>query len=621
MINKILKLYRPSPASKRHVLPYTRKGILLLTVILTSTAVGCSNTAADGSNTAADGSNNSANKTSGDTEHAVESTVTLTKGKYSDEKLDASWDATDAITLTFDNNTISSNEDAAKDDSVQIEQNTATITSSGTYILTGILNDGQIVVDIPEKDSVKLVFNNVTLSSSTSAPVYVKSGNTVITLADNTDNCVSDAADYIYEDIDEDEPNAAIFAKDDLTFNGTGTLTVTGNYNHAIQCKDALKFVSGTYNITSAGDSIVGKDSVSIQNGNYTIESGDDGIKSTNTDETDKGYIIIDNGTFQITAANDGIQAETLLLINDGEFHIQTGEGSANVVQKTDRMGGEHMPNGKAPYDDSKPKRNAPDRGNMSSATDTESSKALKSYVELAVKNGTFSIDSCDDALHSNQNITIDGGIFTITSGDDGIHADASLTINDVSLNILQSYEGLEAFDITINNGELHVTASDDGINAAGDNNSASLTINGGILYVNSEGDGLDANGSILITGGTSVIHGPSGNGDGTLDYVSGCRITGGTLFAAGSSGMIQYPDKSSTQPVIVQTLQHTIEAGTTITVKNSSGTVISEIETEKNIQWYCISSPEFVPGDSYTVCIGDDKTDIVLDSIITEIQ
>ncbi|MGF0032302.1 carbohydrate-binding domain-containing protein [Bariatricus sp. SGI.154] len=710
-----------------------KKLILTSVILLTLSLMGCSNNTSDRNNIASD-------NTSDATNHATKSTVTLTEGKYSEEKLDASWDEASSSTLTFDNNTISSD-----DTNIQIEENTATITQTGTYILTGTLTDGQIIVDAPDKSTVKLVLNNAILSSSTSSPIYIKSGDTIITLADDTDNSVSDATEYVYDSDAEDEPDAAIFAKDDLTFNGTGNLTVTGNYNHAIQSKDALKFVSGTYSITSAGDGVVGKDSVSIKDGNYTIEAGEDGIKSTNIDETDKGYVIIENGDFQITAANDGIQAETLLLINDGEFNIQTGGGSSNAASKNDMRGGGQimekspngggMPQGEAPDDgnlpqreipddselpeggisvdsnlpegadpgnnnmpegtatvDNMPKGKAPDGGkaprdqdfsgkdmpqgdvpdnadtnkdNIAEGTDdsteSDSTKALKSYVELTIKDGIYSIDSCDDALQSNQNVTIDGGTFSITSGDDGIHADALLTINDGSIDIQQSYEGIEGFDIVIDDGNINIIASDDGINAAGDDDSASnpeddttsdtetterpentgnkdfkngmhggmagedqgaaLTINGGTLCVNAEGDGLDANGSILITGGTSIIHGPSNSGNGTLDYVAGCQITGGTLLAVGSSGMAQNPDESSTQPVIVQNIQSTIEAGTTIAVRDSDGTVIADILTEKNIQWYAISSPELQQGDSYTICIGDDETTITLDSIITQIQ
>lgn len=619
-----------------------RKALFIFLLSLTVIATGCSQTGTSDNTTTSETTDNTAS----DTGHATQSTVTLTEGKYSDEKLDDSWSKDTAGTLTLNKDSITSD-----DKTVQIDKTTATITKAGTYILTGTLTDGQIIVDAENKGDVKLVLNDADINCSSSAPIYIKSGNTVITLADGTENSVSDGEEYIYEKEDDDEPNAAIFAKDDLTFNGSGSLIVTGNYNHAIQSKDDLKFVAGTFDITSVGDGIVGKDSISVKDGIFTITSAGDGIKSTNIEETDKGYIMIDGGTFQIQSENDAMQAETLLRVNDGTFDILTNGTGQNMTQNSD------------------------------------SAKALKSYVELTVAGGKFTINSCDDVLHSNQNVTIENGTFTITSSDDGIHAEDTLTINNGSIDIVQSYEGLEGFDIVINDGEINVVSSDDGVNAAGgsddgsnptggnddpagrdngmtrpdgnmgdrggdmgcsgsdigghgggmdnrgggmgdrgggmagEDQGASLTINGGTLYVNAEGDGLDANGDILISGGNITVHGPVNGGNGTLDYASECQITGGTFFAVGSIGMMQNPSESSIQLVITQTMKQPVPAGTSITLKNSSGTTIAEVTTEKNVQWYAISTPELKEGETNTICIGDEESSVTLNDTITQIQ
>ena len=619
-----------------------RKALFIFLLSLTVIATGCSQTGTSDNTTTSETTDNTAS----DTGHATQSTVTLNEGKYSDEKLDDSWSKDTAGTLTLNKDSITSD-----DKTVQIDKTTATITKAGTYILTGTLTDGQIIVDAENKGDVKLVLNDADINCSSSAPIYIKSGNTVITLADGTENSVSDGEEYIYEKEDDDEPNAAIFAKDDLTFNGSGSLIVTGNYNHAIQSKDDLKFVAGTFDITSVGDGIVGKDSISVKDGIFTITSAGDGIKSTNIEETDKGYIMIDGGTFQIQSENDAMQAETLLRVNDGTFDILTNGTGQNMTQNSD------------------------------------SAKALKSYVELTVAGGKFTINSCDDVLHSNQNVTIENGTFTITSSDDGIHAEDTLTINNGSIDIVQSYEGLEGFDIVINDGEINVVSSDDGVNAAGgsddgsnptggnddpagrdngmtrpdgnmgdrggdmgcsgsdigghgggmdnrgggmgdrgggmagEDQGASLTINGGTLYVNAEGDGLDANGDILISGGNITVHGPVNGGNGTLDYASECQITGGTFFAVGSIGMMQNPSESSIQLVITQTMKQPVPAGTSITLKNSSGTTIAEVTTEKNVQWYAISTPELKEGETYTICIGDEESSVTLNDTITQIQ
>lgn len=320
----------------------------------------------------------------------------MTEGKYSDEKLDESWSEDTAGTLTLNKDSITSD-----DKTVQIDKTTATITEAGTYILTGTLTDGQTIVDAENKGDVKLVLNDADINCSSSAPIYIKSGNTVITLADGTENSVSDGEEYIYEKEDDDEPNAAIFAKDDLTFNGSGSLTVTGNYNHAIQSKDDLKFVAGTFDITSVGDGIVGKDSISVKDGIFTITSAGDGIKSTNIEETDKGYIMIDGGTFQIQSENDAMQAETLLRVNDGTFDILTNGTGQNMTQNSD------------------------------------SAKALKSYVELTVAGGSDMGDRGGGMAGEDQgaSLTINGGTLYVNAEGDGLDAEPKRKLYPVSHN------------------------------------------------------------------------------------------------------------------------------------------------------------------------------------------
>lgn len=665
------------------------------------------------------------------TNHAVKSTVTLTEGKYSEEKLDATWDEKTAAKLKLDGTSISADSEA-----VEVKDNVATITAEGEYVISGELENGQIIVDVPNKGNVQLVLNGAEITCNSSAPIWIKEGNTVITLAEGTENTVTDGSEYVLEE-GEDEPNGTIFAKDDLTFNGTGTLMVNGNYNHAIQSKDDLKFVTGTYVVTSVGDGIVGKDSVSVKNGNFKIETGGDGIKATNIEETDKGYILIENGYFGITSAGDAVQAETLLRVNDGEFEIVTGGGSGNAVQTGEAMGdmrgfggcggrmqensvmpdgsevpqdGEMPQRGQMPENGEMPERGEiPDRSQMpengevaadgqmmgngevptggsagntempsdtadsSDTTETDSMKALKSYVDLIVAGGEFTIDSCDDVLHSNQNVKVEDGTFTITAGDDGAHAEDTLDISGGTIEIQKSYEGLEGFDIVISGGDIKVTASDDGVNAAGDDDSAvspeddasesedtadtavdqvstgtdqnvpqrmktgmrggmgggmagedqgaALTVSGGRLYVNAEGDGLDANGDISISGGTVTVHGPSNSGNGTLDYASQCKIIGGTFLGVGSVGMSMNPSEDSTQPIIVQNMSSSVESGTTISVKDASGSVIAEVQTEKAVQWYTISSSQMKIGETYTVCVGDEETEVTLDATLTQVQ
>lgn len=721
------------------------KKVVVLLAVATLGIAGCGK----GNDTAGTKSTSTETVTLSSSGHATVSTVNLTEGKYSEEKLNASWNEKSAVKITLNGDSVT-----ADDKNVEVDGSKVTITGAGTYVLSGTISDGQIVVDSDDKDSVRLVLNGAEITCSNSSAIWVKAGDTIITLADGTENTLTDGAEYT-TDSEDDEPKAAVYAKDDLTFNGSGSLTVNGNYKNGIQCKDALKFVSGTYTITAANNGLVGKDSVSIKDGTYTITSGGDGIKSTNTDETDKGYVIIDGGTFTITAEGDGIQAETLLRVNDGDFTITTGGGSENAVQKNGMGGGgpiggggqmpengsgrpedgrapgnqeaessdgqsanadaaasdsnssagstdtntppekKDLPQGNGGQPGEPPQNNTdnsnsdsngsadgsdtsdsdtsgnqmqpggtpPDMNQQSSEEeDTTSTKGLKSYVELVATGGTFNIDSCDDALHSDNSVEVTDGTYTINTGDDGIHADKTLNISGGTIDIQQCSEGIEGFDIVINDGDIRVTASDDAINAAGESSTdnsdttadsetnkeqtdnsvsdsgngqqtgqmggqmeaedqgATLTINGGSLYVNANGDGLDANGDILITGGNLTLHGPADGGNGTLDYASECKITGGTFAAVGSNGMIQNPSEDSEQPVICQSLDSQVESGTVIAVKDEDGNVITEIKTEKNVQWYAFSSSKLKVGKSYTICIGDQETEVILESNYTEL-
>lgn len=657
-----------------------RKKAVIGLIILAVMASGCSRTERTESTAEA-----STEQEASESSHATFNTVTLTEGKYSEEDLDSTYDENSAGKITF-----SADGAVSEGSGIVADGSDVTISAEGTYIVTGETQDGSLTVDLKNDGEVKIILNNASLTCTDGAVIQGVNGKVTVTLAENSVNYITDGETY--ENVDADnEPSAAIFCKDDLTFNGTGSLEVNANYNNAIQSKDDLKFISGTYTINAKDCGLVGKDSVTARDGSYKITSGKDGIRATNVKESDKGYIIVDGGSFSIDAAEDAVQAETLLLVNDGDFTVTSGGGSENAVAQQGNMGemrgmgggkmengtrpnrqemqeGEmtegEAPEGMTPSDaqntnsGSTPPENAekPDKGTRSEEggeeqnttaqeeESTVSTKALKSYVDIQLNGGNFTIDACDDAVHSNGTVTVNGGTFTIQTGDDGIHADESLTINNGTIQIDQSYEGLESLDIAINNGNISIMASDDGISAAGDNDTAAnpeaedeqgfrktgmgmeesqgavLTINGGSLTVNASGDGLDANGSIIMTDGTVTVQGPTNGGDGTFDYVDGFQISGGTLLAVGSQGMVQAPDKESSQPVIVWSEDAVLAAGTEIAVTDSAGETVMKMTTVKEAQWVCLSDPELEKGETYTVTAGEIKKTVTLNDMINSI-
>lgn len=226
-------------------------------------------------------------------------------------------DTATAITLSDDASSCDSS-------SVTISNNTITITDEGTYLLTGSLSDGQVIVDADDK-KVQLVLDSVNINCDTSAALYVKAADKVfVTLASDSENSLSNTSDFVA--IDDNNIDAVIFSKDDLTLNGSGTLTVTAKYGHGIVSKDDLVITSGTYQITAAKHALSGKDSVRIADGVLTLDAGTDGIHSENTDNDAKGFIYIANGDISITADSDGFDAEETLQLDGGNIEVAAGD-------------------------------------------------------------------------------------------------------------------------------------------------------------------------------------------------------------------------------------------------------------------------------------------------------
>jgi len=534
----------------------------------------------------------------------VQITAEQSSGDYSDVDLDSSYDAETSADIVLDGDSIQTNADG-----VSVDGSTATITAAGTYILSGLLNDGQINVDAGDSDEVQLVLNGVDITCQTNAPINVLNADKVIiTLADSTQNIVTDGDSYVYEDSATDEPNAAIFSKDDLTINGTGSLTVNANYNNGITSKDDLVVVEGTIVVTAVNDALRGRDSVTVQNGAFTLTAGGDGIQSNNDEDAEQGYIVIDGGSFTINAANDGIQAETSLVINSGTFDITTGGGSANAEQRVSQDFGGPMQ-----------QQNIDTTETSEEDEASDSSKGIKSGTLVTVTGGEFNMDCADDSIHSNGDIVLSGGDFTIATGDDGLHADNTATVNAGSINITNSFEGIEGSIVNIEGGDINIIASDDGINAAGgtdgDNGlfgqdsfsgngslSYSINISGGNVDMVAGDDGFDSNGDINISAGDIVSLINSSNDNGALDYDGTLTVTGGNI-CYGGTGTGMGPSDNSTQSYVY--VSGSITKGTEVTVQQN-GQIIASFTLSIDCSSLAISTPDIVNGQSYDIYGGD---------------
>lgn len=487
-----------------------------------------------------------------------------------------------------------------------VSESCVTITEEGTYVLSGTLSDGQIVVNASKDADVRLVLNNVNITCTTSAPIFVSQADKVIiSLPDGTTSTVTDQNPS--QDEEGKDITAVIYSKESLTINGSGTLNINANNNDGITSKDTLKITGGTINIKSVDDGLTGKDRVLIRDGIINIECDGDGVKSTNTD-TDTGYFYMEGGTLTINAGNDGVQAETSILIVGGTIDIVTGGGSANAsTQSNNNMGGM----GGFPMN--------PD--STDSSDESDSLKGLKAEYYIDIVDGAITIDTEDDSIHSNSTIRITGGTITAASGDDGVHADTLLDISGGTINVTKSFEGLEAQKVTISSGDISVVSSDDGINAGGgtdsmsgrptqDNFSSStscaIEISGGTIMVNASGDGIDSNGTLTISGGTVIVSGPADSSNAAFDTEGSFTINGGNVLGLGYSGMLVTPSSSSAQNSITLTLGSSYSADSKVTIKDESGNTLAEYTSSKSFNAIQYSSSHITLNSSYSFYIND---------------
>jgi len=390
---------------------------------------------------------------------------------------------------------------------ITLDGESVTISEAGTYILTGTIEDGQIIIDADDEDTVRLVLNGVDITCETSAAIYVKNAEKVIiTLASGTTNTLSTTGEF--EADGDTNVDAVIFSKEDLTLNGEGTLVISSTGN-GITSKDNLVITSGTYEIDAGKHGLEGKDSVAISSGTFTITCVKDGIHSDNEDDEELGNILIEGGTFTITAQDDGIS------------------GSGDVV--------------------------------------------------------------------------IDGGTIDVTT----------------------SYEGIEGHTLTINDGDISIYATDDGLNAAGPSggdtmmadDTAWIIINGGTIDIEAYGDGIDSNGDLTINGGYITVSGPESAADGSIDYEGEGTITGGTLIAAGSSGMAVNMSTATQGSILVSFDEQ--EEGTEIIVYDESGNVVLSFTPKTSYSCVVVSSPDLTIGSTYTIVAGDSEADVSLDEYV----
>ena len=566
---------------------------LVITGALTmSFATGCSKATTDSS---ASGSSATATTSDADaTSNGSVSTVSFTKSDmFTDRDSDPSYNEEAATTITFskpdtssssDSVTISDSSTASNDaadsdtnDTTDSSCTTVTISEAGTYILTGSASNAQVIIDADTETKIQLVLDDLTLSCKSSAPIYVRKADKVfITLADGSSNTLATTGEFVA--IDDNNIDAVIFSKDDLTLNGSGSLTINSPYGHGIVSKDDLVVTGGTYTMTCAKHGLSGKDSVRILDGTFDLTVTKDGIHASNDDDENLGYIYIAGGTFTINSDDDGMHADSTLYIEDGTIDIQKSyeglegqtitilDGDIDIVSSDD---GINAANGSGSNDSTDDKQSKDGPGNPPSGDNQMPGNPPSGDNQMP--GNPPSGDSFDPSDNSNNNTDQPQG---------------------------NTPSGMGGFDMDADE-------------------SCVLTINGGTITINAGGDGIDSNGYFYMNGGTVYVEGPESNGNSALDYGISATITGGYFLSTGYSGMAQSFSSDSTQCSYMLTLSSNTSGTTTVTLTDADGKVLLSHETSKSYNSIIVSCPELEVGSTYTLTAGDTSQSITPTSTV----
>ena len=554
---------------------------------------------------------------------------------FTERDLDVGYDESSAvkINLADDSTTVTVGDDTEADASetdetkaassgVSISGNIITISKEGTYVLSGALSEGQIVVDA-DSAKVQLVLDNADITCASSAAIYVKNADkTFITLAEGSENILMNTAEY--EAIDDNNIDAVIFSKDDLTLNGKGTLTINSEYGHGIVSKDDLKLVSGTCNITAKKHALSGKDSVRIAAGTYNLTSGKDGIHSENADDDEKGFVYIASGDFTIESTGDGIDASYVVQIDDGDFDITAGGGAENATKTHNDMPGGgpgsdmgggapsgeapsgdkpsgEAPSGEAPsgsgsngdsagsdsgkqtgqtppdkpdgdsFDGRRPDEKASDNaGSQTSQTPPGKPGKDTSDGQQSDKNSQ-SKDAADSTTASGASSDTDSEATSGTSPDTdststkGIKSDGALYVNGGTFTINSADDSFHSnSDVTINDGTYTISSGDDGMHA-----DSALLVNGGTITVTESYEGLEGLNVTINDGKIDIIASDDGiNAAGGNDQ-SGFGGMGGDGF----KGM-QAPDAQKSDSASDSTSDNTQKSDDTSDTAQTTGNI-----------------------------------------------
>lgn len=451
--------------------------------------------------------------------------------RFTDHDLDPSYDESSAIKIVLDDSGASVTGRGATADG-----STVTISADGTYVVSGTLADGQIVVNMPdEEDKAQIVLDGVTIHNEDGPAIQIDQADKVfLTLADGSTNVLSDGASYALAE-GEDEPYAALYSKDDLTINGSGALEVTGNYRHGIASKDDTVITGGTINVTSVEDAVRGNDAIKIGGGDITVNAGDDAFHS-------EYLFYIADGMVNVESCVEGYEAEKVF-VHGGETSIVASDDGVNASAAEDSTTTGDASQGAAPQDSQPPAmpQDAMPQGKQAPA-----------------------------AMQGDE-----GTPPARPQGDAGERPQDGMTPPD--------RQGGKPQDATGPGRQGGAMAM------PGASEECLIQINGGTLVVNAGGDGLDSNGYIEINGETVFVNGASNSDDSGLDYEYGATVNGGNVILMGSAAIAE-DFTGGTQAHLMERVSGS--AGSTVEVMDASGAVIVSYVSPKAFQAVTASAP-----------------------------
>ena len=502
-------------------------------------------------------------------------------------------------------------------DSATVITSGGSIADSGLYLLTGNIDLTEAISFTKKATDVHLIIKDANINITDDKAISSKLDLEITFLGENT---ITNSLGELNSD------ENLIKCGGNLTINGSGVVTLNSTKS-GINADGICNLFGSTLNINSAGQGVSAL-SIYVDGANLNITSSKDGLHAeydydelTDASEAifdiNNGFVYIKSGNVTINSIDDGIQADTFVRIDGGNINIEANGGAPTKITETssDNASGKGIKAGNIDY-------------TLETNPDNEIEIESEEYA-IIINGGTININSNDDAIHSNGYFIINGATATISSGDDGLHAETIGEMNGGSYTILKSYEGYEAAKIQISGGTLNITSADDGINAADGtetrmgvgNTNCYMIISGGTITVNASGDGLDSNNSILISGGTIYVDGPTNGGNGSLDSETGIIVNGGTLVATGALGMVETPASNSSQYSINYASSTTLSANTNIKLLDSNNEVVIEYSTLKTSQSVIISSNKLVKNGTYKLYINNTLTETVtINNIITQI-